>query len=122
MSWSAWLTDDRDHLEGDWGYTHNTNDMLAAAYEAQTGEETEQCGGLLGPAIGPAWWKRLDGTSGDEGRTYLTAIIDGLEADPTRYRAMNPENGWGDYDSLLKVLTEMRDAVPEWPTTWRVSG
>jgi hypothetical protein len=35
---------------------------------------------------------------------------------------MSPSNGWGDYDGFVKVLTSMRDAVPEWPTTWRVNG
>ena len=107
-----------------WNYTHNTNDMIAAAYEAVSGEQTEQCDGPLGPAIGAAWWKRLDGASGEDGATYLSEIIKGLEADPDRYRAMNPENGWGDYDRLLVVLREMRDAPAshDLPTTWRVSG
>lgn len=39
-----------------------------------------------------------------------------------RFRAMNPENGWGDYDSFRDVLVEMCRAVPEWPTTWGVWG
>jgi hypothetical protein len=122
VSWDATLIDDRGHCEGDWNYTHNCNGMIAAAYEAVTGERTEQCGGPLGPAIGPAWWDRLDGASGKDGRDYLAAIIKGLEADPGRFRAMNPANGWGDYDSLLGVLREMRDRVPDWPTRWEASG
>lgn len=107
----------------DWNYTHNTNGMIAAAYEAVSGEQTDQCGGPLGPAIGAAWWDRLDGASGEAGKAYLSQIITGLEADPERYRAMNPPNGWGSYDSLLSVLREMRDAVPvDEATVWRVSG
>ncbi len=107
-----------------WSYTHNTNNMIAAAYEAASGEQTEQAGGSLGPVIGAAWWDRLDGVSGEDGAAYLGQIITGLEADPDRYRAMNPENGWGDYDRLLKVLREMRDAPArhELPTAWRASG
>lgn len=122
MSWDAYLTDDRGHSEGDWNYTHNTNDMIAAALLAHTGEETPECGGSLGPFIGPAWWDRLDGATGEDGKRYLAAIIGGLEADPDRYRAMNPPNGWGDYDQLVGILREMRDSVPEWPSIWRVSG
>lgn len=35
---------------------------------------------------------------------------------------MNPENGWGDYASLLATLTEMRGAVPEERATWHAAG
>jgi hypothetical protein len=122
MSWDATLYDDRGHVEGDWNYTHNTNAMIAAAYEAVTGEATEQASGPLGPAIGAAWWSRLDGADGAGGHAYLSAIVKGLEADPARFRAMNPENGWGSYDGVLGVLREMRDRLPEWPTRWEVSG
>jgi hypothetical protein len=124
VSWDAYLTDDRGHCEGSWNYTHNTNGMIAAAYEAVTGESTEQCDGPLGPAIGAAWWHRLDGAFGNTGADYLGKIIEGLEADPGRYREMNPPNGWGSYDSLLEVLREMRDTALrcDRPTTWEVSG
>lgn len=124
MSWDAALTDDRGHNEGWWNYTHNCNGMIAAAYETVSGEGTGQGDDWLARVIGPTWWGRLDGSTGSDGAAYLTAIIQGLEADPDRYRAMNPENGWGDYDSLLKVLTEMRDRALscDWPTVWSVSG
>lgn len=122
MSWDAALIDDRGHCEGDWNYTHNCNRMIAAALEASTGDQTSQSGGPLGPAIGPSWWHRLKGASGADGRAYLNDIIRGLESDPQRFRAMNPPNGWGDYDSLLGVLREMRDRVPDWPCTWDASG
>jgi hypothetical protein len=122
VSWDADLIEDRGHSEGSWNYTHNTNRMIADAYEAVTGTPTAQASGPLGPVIGAAWWDRLDDMTGTEGRDYLAAIIRGLEADPDRWRAMNPPNGWGSYDSLLGVLREMRDAVPDWPCTWHTSG
>lgn len=105
-------------------YTHNTNSMIAAAVKAATGAGTPQCDGPLGGAIGPAWWKRLDGTSGSDGAAYLGEIIRGMESDPERFRAMSPPNGWGDYDRLLAVLREMRDAPAAFggQTEWRVSG
>lgn len=122
MSWDATLYDDRGHVEGDWNYTHNCNRMIAEALQLATSEETPPCRGPLGPAIGPAWWDRLDGADGAQGYAYLSAIVKGLEADPERFRAMNPPNGWGDYDSLLKTLREMRNCLPEWPTRWSVHG
>ncbi len=108
MSWDAYLTDDRGHEEGHWDYTHNCNAMIRHAM----GET----------ATGDPWWKHLDGLSGPEGAAFLHKIIRELQSDPMTYEAMNPPNGWGDYDGLLEVLMEMRSAVPEWPTTWSVSG
>lgn len=114
--------EDRDEI-GWWNYTHNTNPMIAAAYEAVTGRETEQCGGPLGKVIGPAWWDKLRDAPGADGKAYLSQIIEGLEADPERFRAMNPANGWGSYDGLLRVLCGMRDAVPDGElSAWHVSG
>lgn len=112
MSWDAWLTDDRGHSDGDWDYTHNCNGMANAVLDDLLPEEHRD----------ESWWRHLHGMDGPAGAAFLDQIIRGLEADPDRFRAMNPTNGWGDYDSFVKRLTEMRDAVPEWPTTWSVHG
>lgn len=119
MSWDA------DFDGRSWNYTHNTNRMIAAAYEAATGEGTANGSGVLGPVIGPAWWDRLNGLTGREGAALLALITDALEADPERYRAMNPENGWGSYDSLLSILREMQAAGESAccdERRWSVSG
>lgn len=123
MSWDARLTDDRGHEERWWSFTHNCNGMANAVldekYEQRSVGEEVFCFGDPGHV---SWWRHLDGMSGPDGAKLLDLIIRGLEADPERFRAMNPPNGWGDYDSFVKKLTEMRNAVPEWPTTWSVSG
>jgi hypothetical protein len=84
----------------DWNYTHNTNGMIAAAYQAVTGE----------PAPISAWYRRLNGMSGREGSAYLGQIITGLEADPVRFQAMDPPNGWGCYARVLVILRTMKKA------------
>lgn len=136
MSWDAWLTDDRGHSEGSWNYTHNTNCMAKIAAEeagVQFPADTRECwaapcgpdGSLTHYPHGKgtvSWWDHLDGMSGPDGAAYLHVIVRELERCPDRYRALNPPNGWGDYDGLLKTLTDMRDAVPEWPTQWATSG
>jgi hypothetical protein len=137
VSWDAYLTDDRGHSDGEWNYTHNCNGMPARVFEDAGYElpwDSRPCYALpIDPATGcltyypngrhvVSWWDHLDGMSGPEGAAFLDIIIRGLEADPGRFRAMNPTNGWGDYDSFLKVLQEMRAAVPEWPTAWSVHG
>lgn len=106
MSWHAHLDDDRGHEEGWWNYTHNCNRM---ANEVIAPQEV-------------SWWKLLDGMDGPDGAALLSRIVDGLRADPEHFRAMNPENGWGNYDSFVALLDEMRRAVPEWPCSWEVHG
>lgn len=133
MSWDAWLTDDRGHSEGSWGCTHNTSPMIYAVLRDAgivLPDDTAPCITYENgkPVKHPngygtiPWWMHLDGMSGPEGAAFLHVIVSGLEADPQRFRAMNPENGWGDYDGMLKELRAMRDAVPEWPTTWSAIG
>ena len=109
MSWDADLVGEIDghpvHLRG-WNYTHNTSRMVYAILRRR---ET--------------WWGRLNGMTGLEAQAYLGRIIDSLAADPDKFRAMNPENGWGDYDSFLNVLMEMRAAACKFPSArWETSG
>lgn len=133
MSWDAHLTDDRGHEEGWWNYTHNCNGMINAqlsASELRDGalrwwarrDRPEVIARIEAGEIGGSWWQVLDGMEGPQGAALLGQIIRGLEADPERFRAMNPPNGWGDYDSLLSVLRDMHKSVPEWPCTWSASG
>lgn len=37
----------------------------------------------------------------------LRVGIYAMTADPDRYRAMNPDNGWGDYEGALRYLREL---------------
>lgn len=117
MGWDAELfTNDAgggpSTLIADWNYTHNTSDMIYAVLDQ--GDHVE------------AWYNELlAGKTGPEGAMHLRRILDGLEAEPARFRAMNPPNGWGNYDQLVGVLREMVDAVidlGEIPSTWLASG
>lgn len=124
LSWDAYLTDDRGHSEGEWNYTHNCNRMIETALGSEAVAETSAAW-WASPDSGlgqRSWWRLLDGRSGQDGAALLEAVIIAMETDPEKYRAMNPPNGWGDYDSLLGVLRDMRSRVPEWPTEWRVHG
>lgn len=126
MSWDASLVDDRGHEEGWWNCTHNINPMANAIVYPDEDTDIPVMREVLFPQADgrewKSWWQLLDGMEGKQGQAYLSKIIDGLEADPERFRAMNPENGWGSYDGFLEVLKEMRDRVPEWPCTWKTSG
>lgn len=108
MSWDAYLECDccGHSVITEQNYTHNTNGMINEALGA-----------------GEHWLDRLHGASREDGVALLDAIIEGLEADPERFRAMNPPNGWGSYDSLLRILQVMRDQAAniETASTWSVS-
>ena len=55
------------------------------------------------------------------GRTAETLIeplrlaIKTMEDDPERFRAMNPENGWGDYEGALEWLRKILAACRTYP-------
>jgi hypothetical protein len=108
MSWDAELVDDRGHIEGEWNYTYNTTPMVCAA-AASAGVPFD------------GFQHSLHGMTGPEGGAVLTAVIREMTANPARYEAMNPENGWGSYDGILRVMRSMVSAIPEWPTEWKVT-
>jgi hypothetical protein len=126
MSWDASLhCDCCGHAVVDWNYTHNTNRMIAVARESIGHADAHELGSThpIMKAIGPPWFDVLHGMNGADGSRYLSDIITALEADPDRYRAMDPENKWGSYDSLVPVLREMRDySADKTQMTWRCSG
>lgn len=45
----------------------------------------------------------------------LTAALTLLRVDPDRFRALNPENGWGSYDGLVSFVSEYLTACVENP-------
>ena len=126
VSWDAALSPagHPDIVIDTWNYTHNTNAMANLAIDP--GYDTTipvgcEVLGIGAQANTTSWWRQLDGMTGHEGAELLTRIIDALTSDPDRYEALNPANGWGDRTGFVAVLTEMRAAVPEAPTRWRVS-
>jgi hypothetical protein len=45
----------------------------------------------------------------------LSEGIKRLEADPERFKKLNPKNGWGSYDSFLDWLKRYLSACEEFP-------
>lgn len=87
MSWNISININGISLENaDWNYTHNCNQMMRDA--------------------GYDWVYHLDGQRLDETLPKFEAMLKNLKAEPKKYRAMNPDNSWGDYDSLVKLWEE----------------
>lgn len=59
---------------------------------------------------GPMWraagadLAEFSGKSAGECIPVLEAAIDEMRANPSKYRAMDPPNGWGGYDTLVPSL------------------
>lgn len=71
----------------DWNYTYNIRPMTKKA--------------------GLSSLRELDGLELPEALEKLEGVIKEMESDPVGYRALNPLNGWGDYDSFLKLLNDI---------------
>lgn len=56
------------------------------------------------------------------GFTKACSLVAGLKqglvqliAEPERFKALNPPNGWGDYHGFVKVVTDYYNACVEYP-------
>jgi len=100
VSWDIKMTTIVDgkkvYFGPDYNYTHNTNEMIRQA--------------------GFPEFPEVDGMSVGEFVAKLDIVLTAFAADPGGYRAMDPPNGWGSYDSLSEVLTEMVEAYRPYPS------
>ena len=46
---------------------------------------------------------------------YIERGIEAMKAHPDKYRAMNPSNGWGDYDGALAYLEWLAQGCRDYP-------
>lgn len=101
MSYDIWLEADLGGPETvtvgslDWNYTYNVQPMTAKA--------------------GLRSLNDLDGTAAEDAAARIANVIAAMEADPAGYRALNPENGWGSYDTFLPALRELYAAFRDAP-------
>lgn len=58
----------------------------------------------------------FEGAPGVEAAGPLMEAVRRMEADPDRYRAMNPENGWGNADGAREFLRRLANMAAECPT------
>jgi hypothetical protein len=77
---------------------------------------------------GPMWRQagadlaEFEGKTAGECLPILRAAIEELQAHPIKYKAMDPPNGWGSYDTLVPALDELADGFSRHPkATVRVS-
>jgi hypothetical protein len=74
---------------------------------------TSNCAGMWRQA--GADLAAFDGDPASECAPLLKAAIEVMENEPETFRAMNPPNGWGDYDSLVERLKALLKDFEEHP-------
>lgn len=99
MSYDIWLTIDTGGLDpatvsGSHNMTSNVAPMWRLAGADLAEFEDRQAGDCL---------------------PLLEAAIAEMNANPDKYRPLNPSNGWGSYESCLKFLGELRDEFARHP-------
>lgn len=101
MSWDVWLATEVDGHEVEitpsFNYTHNCNPMIRLAGFEQ-------------------WPYELNGMACRQFCSKLADALHEMRRTPDRYRAMDPENGWGDFDSLRTQLTKIHDTFDRYPS------
>lgn len=63
-------------------------------------------------------YEALYKSEGDRAKDHLEAVqkaITAMLGDPQKYKAMEPDNGWGDYRGAVEWLQEVRDAMEQYP-------
>jgi len=61
-------------------------------------------------AAGMPPWREFIGMRATTAGLKWANVTRELIGDPDKYKAMNPANGWGDYDGAVKVLNALIDA------------
>lgn len=63
--------------------------------------------------VAPMWrlagadLREMRGKPAAEVKIILATAVRNMLAEPEKYRALNPENGWGDYESCVKYLVDL---------------
>lgn len=79
----------------------------------EVGNHTSNTSRMWGHA--GCWLGDLDGQRAGDWVDCLEAAVQNMRANPDTYRAMNPENGWGSYESALDYMQRVLDACRAYP-------
>lgn len=90
---------------------------------AELGDYTSNVGVMWFDALGDKRLRDFDNAPCSEAAGPLADAVKRMEADPGKYREMNPPNGWGDYEGALRYLRRIAEASAQHPKcTIRISA
>lgn len=112
----------RELTRAEWDERFPGQEPIVAEYDDDDGyysaNITHNLGQMAAEAgIYKALWRpeEIDITTAAQ---LIQPLSDGLallEADPARFKAFNPPNGWGDYDGLVTFVRDYLRACKAWP-------
>lgn len=89
------------HSLGEWNLTYNLSPMLRSAGFPGWGD-------VVGNDLSPA-------PCGRRVVPVFEKVLAELRANPEKYRAMNPPNGWGTYEQAVEVFADFIEKVKPHP-------
>jgi hypothetical protein len=86
------------------------------------GESVTAFDGNITYNLGPMWraagfdgFEQLRGRKASDVVPLLRSVLERLKADPARFAAMNPPNGWGDYSGCVEFFESFLAACEKHP-------
>lgn len=88
--------------------------------EVELGNYTWNCAPMLHEAGLPESLSSLRGWRAGDAAPLLESVMQAWNADPDRYRELNPSNGWGNFDRFRIWIGNILEACREHPnyTLW----
>jgi hypothetical protein len=91
----------------DWNYTYNVSPMW---FEAMKSLNPDHEGKMI----------EIEELTGAKAVLVVEKGLKALKADPEKYRALDPENGWGSYDEFVEHIPKLIEACEKHPdAVWR---
>lgn len=100
-----------------WTYLDIDTGADEPATVVEIGNYTSNVSRMWFEALGGKSLSDLHGRSAVEALPALDKAVTAMETDPEKYKAMNPPNGWGNYDGALDYLRRLRDGCAQHPKT-----
>lgn len=97
MSWDVKLKAKREIILFQTNITYNLSDMYYKCIDKELG------------------LKKLNGLSSKEALPIVKRAIEDMIENKEEYEKLNPSNGWGSYDGLLRDLRNLKESCEQIP-------
>lgn len=115
MSYDIWLELEGMRDDDPGNITYNVDPMFALAIDGDPETAVQNGADVVLHHKDPAL-KRFVGETASECLPALRRAVEAMEAAPADYEALNPPNGWGDYEGALEYLRRFVAACERSPS------
>ncbi len=121
MSYDIWLTgsmggDGKVCIEEPGNITYNVDPMFALALDGDADRGIQNGGDVVLRRKDPALRRFIGKRAGDpDVIDALLGAVSVMEGEPEKFRALNPPNGWGDYEGAVDYMRRFCLACEQYP-------